>query len=113
MIVAHIGNTRWKYTHWKLIPLHIITQKLGKHFLFHSTLYIDLKKIRQFPEYYQEILSKWNMNLSVLPMTSSTIASQMHSKHTVVNKRSFHNTALANKGINHVGQLVDTNDAMV
>ena len=43
---------------WKLIPLHIITQQLGKHFLFHSNLYIDRNKIRQFPKYYQEILSK-------------------------------------------------------
>ena len=48
---------------WKLILLHIRTQKLGKHFLFHSNLYIDLKKIRQFPKYYQEILSKWSSNL--------------------------------------------------
>ena len=39
-------------------PLDIITQKLGKQFLFHSNLYIDPKKIRQFPKYYQEILSK-------------------------------------------------------
>ena len=30
----------------KLMPLHITTQKLGKHFLFHSNLYIDPKKIR-------------------------------------------------------------------
>ena len=37
---------------WKLVPLHIITPKLGKHFLY-SNLYIDPKKIRQFPKYYQ------------------------------------------------------------
>ena len=34
---------------WKLISLHKITQKLGKHFLFYSNLYIYPKKIRQFP----------------------------------------------------------------
>ena len=43
---------------WKLITLNIITQKLGKHYLFHSNLYIDQKKIRRFPKYYKEILPK-------------------------------------------------------
>ena len=52
---------------WKLIPLPIMTQKLGKYFLFHSNLYIGPKKIRQFPKYYQEILSKWSSNLSEPP----------------------------------------------
>ena len=40
----------------KLISLHILTQRFGKHFLFHSNLYIDLMKTRQFPKCYQEIL---------------------------------------------------------
>ena len=99
---------------WKLIPLHIITQKLGKHFLIHSNLYIDPKKIRQFPKYYQDIISKWNSNLSVPPKTSSTIASQIiwYNKHILVDKRPFYNTTLADKRINHVGQLFDTNCAM-
>ena len=62
---------------WKLIPSHIITQKLKNHFLFHSNLSIDLKKIRQFPKYDHEILSKWSSNLSVRPKTLSTITSQI------------------------------------
>ena len=68
---------------WKLIPLNLITQKLGKHFLFHSNLYIDPKKIRQCSKYYQDISSKWSSNLSVPPKTSSTIASQIiwYNKH--------------------------------
>ena len=53
---------------WKLISLHIITRKLGKHFLFHSNLYIDPNKIWPFPKYYQEILSNWSSNLSVPPI---------------------------------------------
>ena len=82
--------------------------------MFHSNLYIDQKKIRQFPKYYQDILSKWSSNLSIPPKTSSTIASQIiwYNKHILVDKRSFYNTALADKGINHVGQLFDTNGAM-
>ena len=46
------------------MPFHIITQKLAKHFSFHSN------------PYYQKILSKWSSNLPVPPRTSSTIASQ-------------------------------------
>ena len=99
---------------WKLVPLHIITLKLERHFLFHSNLYIDPKKIRQFPKYYQEILLKWSSNLSVPPKTSSTIASQViwYNKHILVDKRSFYNTTLAGTGINHVGELFGTNGAM-
>ena len=57
----------------KLLPLHVITQKLRKHFLFYSDLSVGPKKIRQFPKYYQEIFgSKWSSNLSVMPKTSYT-----------------------------------------
>ena len=92
----------------RLIPLHIIAQKLGKHFLFHSTLYIDPKKIRQFPKYYQEILVKWSSNLSVPPKTLSAIASQIiwYNKDILVDKRSFYNTTLTDKGINHIPLLL-------
>ena len=62
---------------WKPVPLHIMTQKLIKHFLFHSNLFIDSKKNRQFPKYYQQVLSKWGINLSVPPWISSSIASQI------------------------------------
>ena len=88
--------------------------KVRKHFLFHSNLYIDPKKIRQFLKYYQEIISKWNSNLSVPPKTLSTIASKIiwYNKRILVDKRPFYNTALADKGINHVGQLFHTNGAM-
>ena len=99
----------------KLIPLHIITQNLGNNFLFRSILYIDLKKTRQFTKYYQKILSKWSSNLSVLPRTSSTITSQIiwYNKHFfLVDKRCFYKTAIADKGINQVRQLFDTNGAM-
>ena len=86
---------------WKLIPLHITAQKLGKHFLFYSNLDIDPKKIRQFSQYYQELLSKWSSNLSVPPKTSSTVASKIiwYNKHILVDKRSFYSTTQAIKGL--------------
>ena len=53
-------------------------------------------------------------NLSVSPKTSFTIASQIiwFNKHILVDKRSFYNTTLADKGINHAGQFFDTNGGM-
>ena len=60
------------------------------------------------------MLSKWSSNLSVPPKTSSTTASQLilYNIHILVIKKYFYITVLADKGINHVGQLFDTNDAM-
>ena len=90
----------------KLIPLHIITQNLGNNSLFHSILYINLKKTRQFTKYYQKIFSKWSSNLSVLPRTSSTTTSQIiwYNKHFyLVDKKCFYKTTIADKGINQVG----------
>ena len=62
------------------------------------------------------MLSKWSGNLSELPKTSSlsTLASQIiwYNKHNLIDKRSFYNTNLADKVINHVGQLSDTTVAM-
>ena len=77
------------------MPFHIITQKLAKHFSFHSN------------PYYQKILSKWSSNLPVPPRTSSTIASQTiwYNNHILVDKRYFYYS-------NHAGQLFDTNGAM-
>ena len=45
---------------------------------------------------------------------SSTIASQIiwYNKHILIDERSFYNTTIADKEINHVGQLFDTNGAM-
>ena len=66
---------------WKLIPLHIITQKLGEQLLFHSNLHINPKKFRQFLKFI------W------------------HNKHIFVDKRSFFTTTLADKGINQKHSL--------
>ena len=43
-----------------------------------------------------------------------TIASEIiwYNKHILFDKRSFYNTALVDKGINHLGQLFDTISAM-
>ena len=52
--------------------------------------------------------------MSVPPRTSSTIVSQIiwYSKHILADNRSFYNTTLADKEINHVEQLFDANGAI-
>ena len=62
---------------WKVIPLHMITQKLGEKFLFHSNLDVSPKQINHFPQYYQEIFREWSSNLSVSLDIPSKIASQV------------------------------------
>ena len=58
MAILKLNRTRFVKNNnnihdWKLIPLHMITQKLGKHYLFHCEVYISPKKIRRFPKYHQ------------------------------------------------------------
>ena len=60
---------------WKVRPLHMITQKLGKKFLFYSNSDVNPKQTNNFPQYYQEIFRKWSSNLSVSPNEPSTITS--------------------------------------
>ena len=97
---------------WKVIPLHMIIQKLGKKFLFHSNLDANPKQINHFPQYYQEIFRKWSSNLSVSLNIPSTITSQViwFNKHINIDNKSLCNNSLANQGINHVGQLFKEND---
>ena len=92
---------------WKVIPLHVITQKLGKKLLFHANLDVNSKQTNHFPQYYQEIFRKWSRNLSVSPNIPYTITSQViwFNKHIKIDNKSLCNNSLANEGINHVGQL--------
>ena len=85
----------------------MITQKLGKKFLFHFNLDVNPKQINHFPQYHQENLRKGSSNLSVSPNIPSTINSQVISfnKHIKIDNKSLCNNSLANQGINHVEQL--------
>ena len=58
-----LGKRLYDSTHdWKLIPLHIKIQKYGKHFLFHSNLYIDQGKLCNF----LNIVKKYYCNRAVI-----------------------------------------------
>ena len=89
----------------------MITEKLGKKFLFHSNLDLNLKQINHFPQYYQEIFRKWSSNLSVSPNISSTIISQViwFNKHIKIDNKSLCNNSLASQVINYVAQRFNEN----
>ena len=95
----------------KVIPLHIIIQKLGKKFLFRFNLGISPKQINHFPQCHQEIFRKWSSGLSVSPSIPSTITSQViwFNKHIKIDNKSLCNNSLANQSINHVEQLFKEN----
>ena len=96
---------------WKVIPLHMITQKLGKKFLLHSNLDVNPKEINCFPQYCQGIFRKWSSNLSVSPNIPSTITSQViwFNKHIKIDNKSLCNNSLASQVINYVGQQYHKN----
>ena len=84
---------------WKVIPLHMITQKLGKFFLFNSNLDLNPKQINHFPQNYQEISRKWSSNLSVWPIIPSTKTSQFIwlDKHIKIDNKPLCSNSLANQ----------------
>ena len=96
---------------WKVMPLHMTTQKLGKNLLFYSNLDVNPKQIYHFPQYYQKILRKWSSNLSVSPNIPSTITSQVIwlNKHIKIANKFLCNNSLANQSINHVGKIFKEN----
>ena len=44
---------------WKIVPLYLILQYLGKSFKFHSNLEISNSILSNFPKFYKEIFIKW------------------------------------------------------
>ena len=100
---------KWLYGknsyNWKIITLHMITQKLGDKFFFHSNLDVNPKQINNFWQYYQEMVRKWSSSLLVSPNIPSTITSQViwFYKHVKIDNKSLCNNSLANQDINHVG----------
>ena len=93
------------FHNWEVISLHMITQKLGKKFLFCSNLDVNSKQINHFPQYYQKIFRKWSSKLLVSPNIPSGITSQVlcFNKHIKIDNKSLCNDGLANQGINYLG----------
>ena len=53
------------------IPAFSIKKELGKNFIFHSNLGINLVKTKEFPRYYSDIFLNWEKHFSSLPFLPS------------------------------------------
>ena len=61
---------------WKLIPLYLIRQYLGKNFKFHSNLEVSHSILCKFPNFYKEIFIRWGKHLCPPANLLSTVACQ-------------------------------------
>ena len=62
---------------WKLTPLYLIRQYLGKNFAFHFNLEISHSILSKFPKFYKEIfIIRWDRHLSSPATLPSTVACQ-------------------------------------
>ena len=96
---------------WKIIPLYLINNKLGKNFSFHSNLNISSKKLAAFPLYYQQIFQKWCTYLSSSPTLPSAIASQClwYNSLILIEGKSIYNSRLSERNLNYIWQMVKNN----
>ena len=95
---------------WKLIPLYLIRQYLGKNFKFHSNLEVSHSILCKFPKFYKEIFIRWGKHLSSLATLPSTVACQFiwFNKHIQIDNKSIYLYNFSNRNLNFVGQLFDT-----
>ena len=95
---------------WKLIPLYLIRQYLGKNFKFHSNLEISHSILCKFPKFYKEIFIRWGKHLSSPATLPSTISSQFvwYNKHIQTDNKSIYLYNFSNMNLNFVGQLINT-----
>ena len=96
---------------WKIIPLYLINNKLGKNFSFHSNLNISSKKLAAFPLYYQQIFQKWCTYLSSSPTLPSAIASQClwYNSLILIEGKSIYNSRLSERNLNYIWQMFKNN----
>ena len=61
---------------YKLIPLYLIRQYLGKNLKFHSNLEVSHSILCKFPNFYKEIFIRWGKHLCPPANLLSTVACQ-------------------------------------
>ena len=61
---------------WKLIPLYLIVQFLGKNFKFHYNLEVSHSILYKFPIFYKEIFIRWSKHRFSPATLPSTVACQ-------------------------------------
>ena len=99
---------------WKLIPLYLIRQYLGKKFKFYSNLKVSHSILGRFPKFCFEIFIRWGKHLSSLASLPSTVACQFiwYNKHTQIDNKSIYLYNFSNRNLNFVGQHFDTNSKL-
>ena len=96
---------------WKVIPLFLIKNHLGKNFVFHSNLSIKQNVVKKFPKFYQEILTRWGKYLSSPPNVLSAVASQFiwYNEYIKIDNNTIYNCYFSQKNLNHIGDLFENN----
>ena len=95
---------------WKLIPLYLTRQYLGKNFEFHSNLEMSHSILCKFSKFYKELLIRWGKHLSSPATLSSTASCQFfcHNKHIQISNKSIYLHNFSNRNLIFFGQLFDT-----
>lgn len=92
---------------WKVILLYLIEKDFRKYFKFHSNLDINAYLLKNFPRFYQEILTRWSNDLASPATFTLTIISQFlwFNTHIKIGEKSICTNKFSNKNRNFVGQL--------
>ena len=92
---------------WKLIPLYLIRQYLGKNFKFHSNLEVSHSILCKFPRFYKEVIIRWGKHLSSPATLPSTLACQFiwQNKNIQTGNKSTYLYSFSNSNLNFVGQI--------
>ena len=95
---------------WKLTPLYLIRQYLGKKFNFHSNLEVSHSILYKFSKFYKEIFIRWGKHLSSSATLPSTVACQFiwFNKHIQIDNKSIYLYNFSNRNLNFVGKLFNT-----
>ena len=100
----------YNFHQWKIIPLYLFRQYLGKKFKFHSNLQVSHSILSNFPKFYKEIFIRWGKHLASPATLPSTVACQFiwYNKHIQIDNKSIYLHNFSNRNLNFVGQLFDT-----
>ena len=96
---------------WKVTPLFLIKNHLGKNFVFHSNLSIKQNVIKNFPKLYQEILIRWGKYLSSTLNVLSAVACQFiwYNEYIKIDNNTIYNYYFSQKKVSHIGDLFENN----
>ena len=84
---------------WKLIPLYLIRQQLGKNFKAHSNLEVRHSILSKFPKFYKEVFIRQDKHLSLPATLPSAVACQLiwFNKHIQIDNKSIYPYNFSNR----------------